>query len=163
MTVQQLLPLYPPAWRARYGEEFVAMVGTDRLHVQQVVDIVSGAIDAWLSASSRRADVAAAGVQEGKTMRSLSFVCVDSKLRYSVRDALIGAIVLAIAAVVFAFVERVARQAGFVLTAQTLHIVATPAAVTLSMPFWALKGQSRRVQAAVVIVTVCFAVVISLV
>jgi hypothetical protein len=139
------------------------MVGSSRLHVQQIVDIVSGAIDAWLSTSSRRADVAAAGVQEGEAMRSLSFVCVDSKLRYSMRDALIGAIVLIVAAAAFALVEKVARQAGSPLTAQTLHVVATPAAVTLSMPFWALKGQSRRVQAAVVIVTVCFATVIALV
>ena len=46
MTASQLLPLYPRAWRDRYGEEFLATVGNGALHVQPIVDIVAGAIDA---------------------------------------------------------------------------------------------------------------------
>lgn len=152
MTAEQLVRLYPPAWKARYGEEFVAMVGAGSLRTQQVIDIVSGAIDAWLSKEAR-----------GGTMPGRSFVCIDSRARYSVRDGLIGGIVLIAAVAVFALIEGVARRAGAPLTAQTLHGIATPAAIALSMPFWVLKGQSRRVQAAVVAVTVCFAAVISLV
>ncbi len=59
MRLTHLLGLYPRAWRDRYGEEFLATVGHDRLHPQQVIDIVSGAIDAWLSADVRRATTAA--------------------------------------------------------------------------------------------------------
>jgi hypothetical protein len=152
MTAEQLVRLYPPAWKARYGEEFVAMVGSGSLRTQQVIDIVSGAIDAWLSREAR-----------GGTVNARSFLCIQSKPRYSVRDGLIGGIVLVLAVATFALVEGLARRSGFALTAGTIHVVATPAAVTLSMPFWALKGQSRRVQLAVIGFTICFAVVISLV
>ncbi len=54
-TAEGLLRLYPRAWRDRYGEEFLATVGDDALHVQQMIDIVMGAIDAWLSLDVRRA------------------------------------------------------------------------------------------------------------
>jgi hypothetical protein len=46
MRVENLLRLYPRAWRERYGEEFLATVGDGALGVQQTVDIVSAAIDA---------------------------------------------------------------------------------------------------------------------
>lgn len=44
-----LLRLYPRAWRERYGDELLALVGRGALRPQEVIDIVSGAIDAWLS------------------------------------------------------------------------------------------------------------------
>lgn len=65
MTSDRLLRLYPRAWRERYGEEFVATVGKGRLHVQQVIDIVSGAIDAWLSAEVRNATRVAGAAATG--------------------------------------------------------------------------------------------------
>ena len=60
---ERLLRLYPRAWRERYGEEFLATVGHGALHVQQVIDIVAGAIDAWLSADVRRATRGRAAAQ----------------------------------------------------------------------------------------------------
>jgi len=164
MTAQQLVRLYPPGWKTRYGDEFVAMVGGDRLSVQQVIDIVSGAIDAWLSSEARRAGAAApAGAQQGGTMRALSFVCVDSKLRYSPRDAAIGGFVILGASALFAGLGFLARRGGLSVTSEFLHVAGLPAALTLSMPFWILKGQSRRVQLAVVGATLAVAVVVTLV
>jgi hypothetical protein len=163
MTAQQLIRLYPPGWKNRYGDEFVAMVGGDRLTVQQVIDIVSGAIDAWLSSDARRAGAAApAGAQQGGSMPAV-FVCVDRRARYSMRDGLIGGIVMILGAALFAGLEFLARREGLALTSRFLHIAAAPAAVTLSMPFWVLKGQPRRVQFAVVIATLAFAGLITLV
>ncbi len=162
MTAQQLVRLYPRTWKTRYGDEFVAMIGGDPLTVQQMVDIVSGAIDAWLSSEARRA-AAPAGAQQGGTMRARSFVCVDSKLRYSMRDGVIGGLVIILAAVILAGCEHLARREGLVGTAEFLHIAATPVAVTLSMPFWVLKGQARRVQLAVIAATIGFSAVIWLV
>ena len=113
MTAERLVRLYPPAWRDRYAEEFVAAVGSGPLHVQQIVDIVSGAIDAWLSSDVRRATVAAAGVRKGgRGMDSYSFVCSDSKLRYTQRDAWIGAGVLILVVVVFSALDIAARRSG---------------------------------------------------
>src|SRR4029450_3771169 len=54
MTAPQLRRLSPRAWQERYGEEFLATVGDGALRFQQVIDIVSGAIDARFSSDGRR-------------------------------------------------------------------------------------------------------------
>lgn len=43
-----LLNLYPPRWRRRYGEEFRALLGAQRFSMQNTIDVISGAIDAWI-------------------------------------------------------------------------------------------------------------------
>ena len=54
MTADRLRRLYPRAWRERYGEEFLATIGDGALRLQQIVDIVAGAIDAWVARDVRR-------------------------------------------------------------------------------------------------------------
>ena len=44
-----LLKLYPPRWRRRYGEEFRALVGAQRFSFGNTIDLLSGAIDAWIN------------------------------------------------------------------------------------------------------------------
>jgi len=150
VTVQQLVRLYPRAWQARYGEEFVEMVGTDRLRVQQVVDIVSGAIDAWLSSDVRRATVAT-GAREGGTVMSVhSLVCASSKVRYTTRDGLIGAGAMVLATFVLVTAGIAARRNGFPVAGEVLKSLAFPASMTLSMPFWIMKGQPWKAQAVIV-------------
>jgi hypothetical protein len=46
--VTWLLRLYPAQWRERYGEEFAAVLASQRASVGMVLDVVSGAIDAHL-------------------------------------------------------------------------------------------------------------------
>jgi len=48
-----LLRLYPPSWRVRYGEEFLALLADMRLSPIDLLDIALGALDARLA--SRRA------------------------------------------------------------------------------------------------------------
>lgn len=43
-----LLRLYPAAWRERYGEEFGAVLASQRASVGLVLDVIGGAIDARL-------------------------------------------------------------------------------------------------------------------
>src|SRR4051812_41659200 len=43
-----LLALYPPRWRRRYGAEFRALIGGQRISFGNVVDLIAGAIDAWI-------------------------------------------------------------------------------------------------------------------
>lgn len=43
-----LLKLYPAAWRARYGDEMTALLEARRMTPRDGVDLVRGAIDAWL-------------------------------------------------------------------------------------------------------------------
>lgn len=160
MTAQGLIRLYPRAWRDRYGEEFVAAVGNAPLHVQQVVDIVSGAIDAWFSSDVRHATVAASGARKGgTTMSSFSFVCRDSRVRYTTRDALIGAGVMLLIVVVVTALGIAARRNGFPATGEMLKAVATPGSILLSMPLWILKGQPWKAQ--VVVIGVALSLVVA--
>lgn len=62
-----LLALYPPRWRRRYGGELRALIGAQPFSFQTVVDLVAGAIDAWLEPQKIPMQPAPAG-EEGVTM-----------------------------------------------------------------------------------------------
>ena len=40
--------LYPPRWRQRYGAEFTSLMAAQPFSIATVVDVVAGAIDAWI-------------------------------------------------------------------------------------------------------------------
>lgn len=62
-----LLNLYPPRWRRRYGEEFLALIAPQRFSFVTVLDIIGGAIDAWTRPQSHLAARAPAQ-SEGDTI-----------------------------------------------------------------------------------------------
>ena len=43
-----LVRLYPPAWRERYEEEFLAVLAESRTTPSTALDVCRGAADAWL-------------------------------------------------------------------------------------------------------------------
>jgi hypothetical protein len=43
-----LLRLYPAAWRARYGEEFAAVLAGQRVSLGLLLDVIGGTVDAHL-------------------------------------------------------------------------------------------------------------------
>ena len=162
-TAERLLRLYPRAWRERYGEEFVATAGTGRLHPQQVIDIVSGAVDAWLSSdvheATRTMGVAENG--EGSMVAKSRLLCYPPTLRMTTRDSVIGAAVMIGGSVIFSALGIAARRSGLDMSAETLLAIAFPGSLTLSMPFWLMKGQPWRAQAAIVGGTFALLVAIS--
>jgi hypothetical protein len=113
-SADRLLRLYPRAWRERYGDEFLATVDRGPLRLQQVIDIVSGAIDAWLSADVHRATRPIhVGSSGGRPMMLKSLiVCEQRKLRYTRRDSLIGASVMIGATLIISMTGIAARRAG---------------------------------------------------
>jgi hypothetical protein len=61
-----LLKLYPSAWRARYGEEMEALLEDRRPGPRERVDLIRGALDAWVHPAARsRVPAAAAFVGGG--------------------------------------------------------------------------------------------------
>jgi len=150
MTARRLIQLYPRAWRERYGEEFAEFVGDRRLSVQQVIDIVGGALDAWASPSVRasvRGSVAGNSTGGAAMIQVLKLKCATRTPRYTTKDALIGAGVLI--AVTFVLLEAgiVANRSGYHALGETLKGLAFPASMLLSMPFYLTKGLSWRAQA----------------
>jgi hypothetical protein len=51
-----MLRLYPARWRARYGEEFGAVLASQRVSVGLVLDVLGGAIDAHLYPQTQLSD-----------------------------------------------------------------------------------------------------------
>jgi len=47
--MSRLVRLYPPAWRQRYGDEFIELIAQRRPSLVERVDIARGALDAWLN------------------------------------------------------------------------------------------------------------------
>lgn len=62
-----LLALYPPRWRRRYGDELRALIDSQPFSLQAVIDLVAGAIDAWIEPQNIPMQSAPAG-KEGMTM-----------------------------------------------------------------------------------------------
>jgi len=151
ISAERLLRLYPRAWRARYGEEFLSIVGDRALHVQQVIDIVSGAIDAWLSADVRTATAVGrlAPSGEGSMLKSL-MICESTKLRFTTRDSLLSAAAMIGGTLIFSLVGIVLQREGWLVTGEILKGLAFPGSLMLSMPFWLMKGQPWKAQAAIV-------------
>jgi hypothetical protein len=53
--VTWLIRLYPPAWRRRYGRELAELLAAQPASFRTAVDLVAGAVDAWLNPQSSTA------------------------------------------------------------------------------------------------------------
>ena len=66
-----LLKLYPPRWRRRYGRELAQLVATRPFSIATAIDLVAGAIDAWIYPQS---STAAAESKGGRNMVLTVFI-----------------------------------------------------------------------------------------
>jgi hypothetical protein len=57
--VTWLIKLYPPAWRRRYGRELADLIATQPASFGTAIDLIAGAVDAWLNPQSSTASAAA--------------------------------------------------------------------------------------------------------
>jgi hypothetical protein len=161
ITAERLLRLYPRAWRDCYGDEFLATAGPGWLSVQQLVDIASGAIDAWLSSDVRNATRAiSTATSGGRTMTVRAMICRKSEARYTTRDGLIGAGVMLAGTIGLVVMAIVLRRAGWLVAGEMARSLAFPVSMTISMPFWMMKGQPWKAQWVIVGALVAFLVVI---
>ena len=152
MTANRLLRLYPRAWRERYGDELVA-IATDQggLNASQTIDVLFAALDAWLSMDVRQATRAAsAGPSTGGGSMLKAMLCERTKPRVTIVDGLIGAGIMIASSLIFLGLTRVARTAGWTETATALAGLSFPVSFVVSMPFWLMKGQPWKAQAAII-------------
>jgi len=82
-----LLALYPPRWRRRYGGELRDLIGSQPFSLHAVVDLIAGAIDAWLEPQKipMQPDAGPEGVTMIGTMMKLG--CAGSRERVTREDA----------------------------------------------------------------------------
>ena len=150
MRPERLLLLYPPRWRARYGDEFVAILEHRSLGIRDVVDILFGALDAWLSADLRSVAAARTTSHDGGLMSLKSLlVCEPRPTAVTPRDGLIGAAVMLAGSFLFKTLAR-ASTGAFPVASHVLADLAFLGPFTLSMPFWLMKGQPWKAQTVIV-------------
>ena len=147
-----LLLLYPPAWRARYTDEFVETIGAHPFSVGLLVDVVAGAIDAWLhpefvTAAAARPAAAPKG-ERAMIGRMLKLRCTGYGPEISTQDAWKGAGVMIALTIAF----TLAWMWAHITTDDNAYVdsfAVMPflAAYLLSMPFTSLKGRSRASKA----------------
>jgi hypothetical protein len=84
-----LLALYPPRWRRRYGDELRALIGSQPFSLHAVIDLIAGAIDAWLEPQKFPLQPAPAGAEQGVTMigTMMKLGCAGSRVRVTREDA----------------------------------------------------------------------------
>ena len=72
-----ILWLYPPRWRHRYGEELRALVDAQRFSIGNAIDLIAGAIDAWIHPQMIAAVQPAPAAEGEKTMvaRTMKLRC----------------------------------------------------------------------------------------
>jgi hypothetical protein len=142
-----LLTLYPPRWRRRYGAELTELIAAQRFSIGAAVDLIAGAIDAWLNPR-----LAAAGTSDTKgdvsmIARMTQLKCAGHDPRISAGDTgRATAIMLGgTLALTLLWVWSVARfgENGYVTA---LSPMAFFLPTLLSMRYTSLKGRSTLVQ-----------------
>ena len=83
-------------------------------------------------------------------------VCEPTALRYTTRDSLIGGGVMIAGTVVSTVLGILARRNGWTVTGEVLVSIGFFASLTLSMPFWLMKGQPWKAQAVIIAGTIAF-------
>jgi hypothetical protein len=148
--VTWLLKLYPPRWRRRYGEEFHALIAPQRFSFVTVLDIIGGAIDAWIQPQSHLAAPAAAQ-SEGDTImlaKMLRLRCAGQGVQTTTADGLKGASITlggTLLSVVVATWMR--RHSVDPVYTEALMINGWLFSFIFSMRYTTLKGWPARTQA----------------
>ena len=94
-----LLQFYPAPWRERYGEEFGAVLASQRASLGMVLDVLGGAIDAHLYPQIQNSQP----IKEEDTMTLLMFErCSAGGPKLSPRDQRIASLFMILSALVMA-------------------------------------------------------------
>ena len=141
-----LLKLYPPRWRRRYGEEFLALIAPQRFSFATVFDIIGGAIDAWTQPQSHlAAQPEGDRIMLAKVMR---LRCAGYGEKATAVDGLKGAGVILGGTLLSVLVAAwMRRQSVDPVYTQALMANGWLLASIVSMPYTTLKGWPRRTQA----------------
>lgn len=145
-----LLKLYPPAWRRRYGRELAELLATQPASLSTAIDLIAGAIDAWMYPQSSTS----ADEEGGHTMlaRTMQLRCVGHGPTITYTDVWKSVAVMlgGTLALTFAWIwvnRRYADYPSIDPYIDALGFVAYLVPILVSLRYTSLKGRSARVQA----------------
>jgi hypothetical protein len=142
--------LYPPAWRRRYGREFTQLLATQSASIGTVIDLIAGAIDAWIHPqSSTAAPVMADARGEGTMLAKMMHLrcagygstVTKTDVWKSLGVTLAGTVVLTL---VWVWANRRFAQNPYVdATAMMAYLIP----ILVGLHYTSLKGRPASVQA----------------
>jgi hypothetical protein len=150
--VTWLIRLYPPAWRRRYGPELAALLAAQPGSFRTAVDLVAGAVDAWLNPQSSTAvtttDAKGAGAMVPRMLQLRSGGYAPD---VTVADSLKAAAVtiggtLALVAVLTGAIKLYGKNSYF----ESLLAMGWLVPFIVSQHYTYLKGHPARVQAVLI-------------
>lgn len=99
-----LLRLYPARWRERYGEEFTAVLASQRASPGLVLDVLGGAVDAHLHPQIQHSDSKPIEDRKGDDTMTLEMLqrCAAGGPRLSASDRRMASLFMILSALVMA-------------------------------------------------------------
>ena len=146
-----LVRLYPPAWQRRYGRELAELISTQPFSFGTTIDLIAGAIDAWLNPQS--STVVPATEAKGAAMVSeiLQLKCVGQGPAVTAADRRKAAAITIVGSLVVVIVYLWASlRYGNLPYLTSLVSVSWLVAFVYSQRYTTLKGRSPRVQAVLI-------------
>jgi hypothetical protein len=150
--VTWLLRLYPPAWRRRYGREIAALLDGQPASFGTAVDLVAGAVDAWVNPQSSTTTSAAHSEGDAAMIaRNLQLRCAGEGTPYTRADAVKAAAVTVggtlLSMLVLTWAIRRYGPNDFLTAFMTVSWLFP---FLWSQRYTELKGRSGRVQAVLI-------------
>jgi hypothetical protein len=144
-----LLKLYPPGWRRRYGQELGELMAAQPFSIGTAIDVIAGAIDAWINPQTSAATSTAQDSNGEATMlaKTMQLRCAGYGPKITTGDALKGAGVMlggTLALLVVVWWAR--RQLGDHPYIESLLPMAFFLPLLLGLRYTSLKGRSAAVQ-----------------
>jgi hypothetical protein len=139
-----LLALYPPRWRRRYGDELRGLIDAQPFSLHAAIDLIAGAIDAWLDPQKIPTQQ-----NEGETMLGtmMKLGCQGSGVKVKRADNWKSAAVMLGGTLLLTALWMVLRaRAGDRSFIDAFSSMAFLVPYLFSLPYTSLKGRSLATQ-----------------
>lgn len=147
-TAARLVRLYPRAWRTKYGGEFMHVLTAQPMTLRLVADVIGGAIDARLRRPPRaghEGDVMTAGLLKRCARGGPQLTTAEA---WRAAAILIGASLVFSGLYIWAKVTLPNKE-----LVDAFGIMAYPAALMVTMPFYYMKEATRAAKVFAVLVS----------
>ena len=158
MKTKWMIRLYPAAWQQRYGEEFALVLGEQRASPGMIIDVLGGAVDAWLHPQTFRQEPHKeperqdASKGEDTMTNAMMRRCVAGGPKLSSREQLVAGIWTAAGMLTLSAIYVVLRKFFHGTPAvEALGYVAMPGSYVLYLQMAYLRNRPFVTQALIVV------------
>jgi hypothetical protein len=143
-----LLRLYPPGWRRRYGAELGALVAAQSFSIGAAIDLLAGAVDAWLHPELITPTDADSNEEATMVVKLMQLKCAGGSPDVAASDSLKSAAMniggTLILVLPWLWAVRQYHGNGYVMVLAPMTYILP---FLLSLRYTSLRGRSGRTQA----------------